>query len=63
MTRATFIKELEAFTVRNGKKPNALLCDREDKEYEQLEEFCIFVNIDIYVCFAIPFTEPKFIII
>ncbi len=63
MTRATFIKELEAFTVRNGKKPNALLCDKDDKQYDELVEFCVFVNIDLYECFALPLGEPKFIII
>ena len=63
MNRATFIKELEAFTIRNGKKPNALLCDKTDKNYKDLSEFCIFANIEMYECFTIPFTEPKFILI
>lgn len=63
MNRATFIKELEAFTIRNGKKPNALLCDKSDKEYPELIKFCALAEIDLYECFAIPFLGPKFILI
>jgi hypothetical protein len=63
MTRATFVKDFEAFTIRNGKKPNAIMCDKTDKEYPELIKFCELSGIDVYECFTIPFLGPKFILI